>query len=262
MGRKMVEAGFHYTVGNYRCVIFSDGKLVSEGVEVVEEFGLNCILIDTGKNKILVDTGCGDGFQATAGHLVENMEAAGISCADIDRIILTHGHIDHASGCCDSRGRHVFPNARYITLEREWAYWETGPGANEVQNMFFAPARKNLLPAAVKFDLVKDDAEVLPGIRMISAPGHTPGNAMVEISSGKDRLLCIGDIIHSQLEFTDPEHLVAFDVTPEQAINTRNRILTETAEAGTPVFACHFQFPGLGYISRQEGIFSWQPLGN
>jgi hypothetical protein len=82
----------------------------------------------------------------------------------------------------------------------------------------------------------------------------------VEISSVNNRLLCIGDIIHSQVEFTNPEYLALFDVMPEQAIETKTLILTELAGAGTPVFACHFHFPGLGYIIHQEGVFGWQPF--
>jgi glyoxylase-like metal-dependent hydrolase (beta-lactamase superfamily II) len=256
----MAEAGFHYSVGEIDCTIFSDGTLVTEGAENEDVFGLNCILIDTGEHKILVDTGCGEGFQSTAGHLVENLEAAGIRREDIDRIIITHGHVDHAAGCSDSKGKPVFPDTRYITSESEWACWLTPPGDNKLHNMFFDSARRNLIPNRDRFDLVKDNAEVLPGIRLVPAPGHTPGNSMVEISSGNNRLLCIGDIIHSHIEFTDPEYLALFDVMPEQAIETRNRIFTEIAGAGTPVFACHFQFPGLGHIIHQEGVFYWQPF--
>ena len=256
----MAEAGFHYSVGEIDCTIFTDGTLVTEGAQNMDVFGLNCILINTTNRKILVDTGCGEGFQSTAGHLVENLEAAGIHRQDIDIIIITHGHIDHAAGCFDSQGKPVFPNARYITSENEWNYWMTPPGSNELHNMFFDSARKNLIPIRDKFQLAKDNAEVLPGIRLISAPGHTPGNAMVEISSDNHRLLCIGDIIHSHLEFIDPEYLALFDVTPEEAIETRNRIFNKIAGTGTPVFACHFQFPGLGNIIRQDAVFGWQPL--
>lgn len=256
----MQEAGFRYTVGEYKCMIFSDGTLVTEGSDIDEVFGLNCILVKTADHNVLVDTGCGDGFQATAGHLVKNVEAAGIRRGDIDIITITHGHVDHAAGCFSSKGPPVFPNARYITLKSEWEHWLTPPGDNELHNMFFDSARKNLLPIRDRFDLVKDNVEVLPGIKLIPAPGHTPGNAMVEILSGDDRLLCIGDIIHSPVEFTEPEYLTLFDVTPEQAVKTRARILSEIAGAGTPVFACHFQFPGLGFVIYQEGVLGWQPL--
>ena len=160
----------------------------------------------------------------------------------------------------NAAGKPVFPNARYIVSEKEWQYWETEPGENELQNMFFGPARKNLLPVRDRFDLAEDDFEVLPGIKLIAAPGHTPGNVMVDITSNGKRLLCIGDIIHSQREFTDPECLASFDVTPEQALTTRERVLTDVAKSGTFVFACHFPFPGLGYIRRHKGVFAWRPI--
>jgi len=256
----MPEAGFRIDIGEYKCIILSDGTLVNQDSGDEEVFSLNCLFIDSGDHKILIDTGCGDGFQATAGRLVQNMEAEGIRCADIDRIIFTHGHIDHASGSFDSHGKPVFPNTRYITSEREWNYWLTLPGSNELQNMFFEAARKNLLPIRDQFDLVKDNAEVLPGIRLIATPGHTPGLVMVDITSDGKRLLCIGDIIHSQREFVNPEYLALFDVTPEQALNTRARILSDVAKSGVLVFACHFPFPGLGYIRDNEGVFTWQPI--
>lgn len=256
----MTETAHHIEIGKHKCIVVSDGTLVSQGAEGTEVFGLNCLVIESGGHKILIDTGCGEAFQSTAGRLVQNLEAEGIRCADIDRIIFTHGHIDHAAGAFDVQEKPVFPNARYITSEKEWNYWATPPGSNELQNMFFGPARKHLLPIKDKFDLAKDDAEVLPGIRLLAAYGHTPGLVMVDISSEGKRLLGIGDVIHSPREFANPEALAPFDVTPEQAQKTRARILSDAAKSGTFVFACHFAFPGLGYIKREKGVFAWRPV--
>jgi glyoxylase-like metal-dependent hydrolase (beta-lactamase superfamily II) len=255
----MLEAGFRIDIGDYKGIIFSDGTLVNQDSENEEVFGLSCLFIDSGDHKILIDTGCGDGFQSTAGWLVKNLEAGGIRCADIDRIIFTHGHIDHVGGSFDSQGKPIFANARYMTSEREWEYWLTQPGSNELQNMFFSAARKNLLPIPDRFDLMNDNAEILPGIKLIPAPGHTPGNVMVEISSRGKRLLCVGDIIHSPKEFIQPEYLASFDVTPEQALNTRAKTLSDIAKSGILVFACHFPFPGIGNIIHNKGVFTWQP---
>ncbi len=255
----MVEAGFHIDIGNYKCIIFNDGTLVNEGSENEEVFGLSCILIDSGDQKILVDTGCGGGFQSTAGRLVKNIEAEGIRCADIDRIIFSHGHIDHVSGTFDSHGKPVFPNARYITSEKEWECWVTRPETSELQTMFFEYARNNLLPIREQFELIQDNVDIQPGIKLTAAPGHTPGMMMVDISSGENRLLCIGDIIHSPVEFTNPEYLISFDIAPDQAISTRTRILSDIVKSGTLVFACHFQSPGIGHIVQNEGVFSWEP---
>jgi glyoxylase-like metal-dependent hydrolase (beta-lactamase superfamily II) len=254
----MNEPGFRFNIGKFDCVVFSDGTLVAE--EIDEVFGLNCLFIDTGDHKILIDTGCGEGFQATAGHLVTNMAAEGVAPSDIDRIILSHGHIDHVVGAFDPRGQPVFPNARFIVSEREWEHWLTPPGDNELHNMFFAPARKNLVPARDRFTLVKGGAEVLPGIKLIAAPGHTPGIVMVEITSDGEKLLCIGDIIHAEREFIQPDYLSALDVTPAQALTTRASVLSDVARSGVFIFACHFVFPGLGYIRRINNVLTWQPL--
>jgi glyoxylase-like metal-dependent hydrolase (beta-lactamase superfamily II) len=260
MGKQMTVSGYYFDIGKYKCTIFSDGTLGNPESEDEDVFGLNCLLIETGDQKVLIDTGCGDGFQATAGLLARNMELDGINPGDIDIIIFTHGHIDHAAGSFSSAGKPVFPNARYITSKREWGHWLLPPGNNELHNMFFESARKNLLPIANQFILADDNVEVLPGIKLIPASGHTPGNIMVEISSAGENVLCIGDIIHSQKEFINPEYLVMFDVNPEQAVSTRQRILSRIVDSEQLVFACHFDFPGLGYITTRDGNFNWQPI--
>ncbi len=252
----MVESAHHFNIGEFSCIVFNDGTLDAEG----EIYGLNCLYIASGSHKILVDNGCGSGFQPATGKLVKNMEGEGIRCGDITHVIFTHGHVDHVCGTCDKQGNHIFPNARYIALAKEWDYWTEPPGDNEMQNMFFKPARKNLVPARQRFDLVKDNYEVLPGIKLIMAPGHTPGNLVIEITSRGEKLLGVGDIIHSQREFTDPKCLVAFDVAPEAAVKTKLKILTKAAKEGTFVFACHFTFPGLGYIREKNGVLGWEAI--
>jgi glyoxylase-like metal-dependent hydrolase (beta-lactamase superfamily II) len=263
----MSNAAFRFKVGKLRCMVVSDGTLSPStgpagqpGAQTADVDYLNCLLIDTDEYKILVDTGCGDGFQATAGKLVKNLEAEGIKPGDVEKIIFTHGHLDHVAGAFDEKGKPVFPNAHYLAYKKEWDYWAAGRYENEIQVMLFASARRNLLPILQHFDLVEENAEALPGIKFKAAPGHTPGNSVLEITSNSDRLLCIGDVIHSPKEFVIPDCYSAFDVVPGQALQTRNKILSRAAGSGELVFACHFPFPGLGYVGRANGIFSWKPL--
>jgi glyoxylase-like metal-dependent hydrolase (beta-lactamase superfamily II) len=251
----MSDIAYHFAVGKFQCIVFSDGALGGP-----ENMGMNCIYIDTGKNKILVDTGCGNLFGPNTGHLVENMKTDGIKPEDIDTIIFDHMHFDHTGGSCDSQGKPVFPRARYITTEKEWKYVEAGPTDDEGQNHCYAPARKDLLPLKDRFDLVGDNAVILPGFKFIPAHGHTVGNSMIEITSGGTILLSLGDIIHMKKEFTEPECCNAFDCMPGQAVKTRVKILPELAKAGTLVFATHFTFPGLGYFRQNNGALSWEPI--
>lgn len=251
---------FRYDIGEFKCTIINDGTIVNPDADDKEEYGINCLLIDSGEHRILIDAGCGDGFQTSAGRLVNNLTAAGTKCSEIDRIIITHGHIDHVAGCFDSQGNPVFPDTHYITTNDEWEYWESPPGENQMQNMFFDITRRNLVPARSRFELADGGDEILPGIKLIEAPGHTPGNSMVELSSGESRLLCIGDIMHSLKEFVRPDYLIAFDVAPEQAMASRARLLPEIERSGVLVFSYHFPFPGLGHIARDDGAFAWQPI--
>jgi glyoxylase-like metal-dependent hydrolase (beta-lactamase superfamily II) len=188
------------------------------------------------------------------------MQAAGLKPADIDTIIFDHGHIDHVCGTFDKEGKPVFSNARYIITQKEWDYIKSPPGTNKMQNTFYRPARQYLLPLEDRFTFVNSDYEVLPGIKLIPAHGHTPGNVMVDIKSKGQRLICIGDVIHSPREFTDPTCLTAFDVAPAAAVKTRAKILSKLAKEKTYVFACHFPFPGLGYIRQIKDIYCWESV--
>lgn len=252
----MPETAYRFNIGDFKCVIFNDGYLQDPDVQ----FGLNCIYIEGGGRKILVDNGCGELFQDTAGKLLKNMAAEGIKPEEITNIIFTHGHIDHVCGTFDESGKPVFPNARYIIHKKEWAYIEAAPGENKMHNDLFAPARKYLPAFKGLFNLVGDNYTVVPGVKLIPAPGHTPGSVMVEISSKGKKVLCIGDIIHAHLEFTQPENFALLDIKPEQAVKTRAKILAKSAKDHTYIFATHFAFPGLGYFREKQGIFSWEPI--
>ena len=124
----------------------------------------------------------------------------------------------------------------------------------------FTLARKTLLPVREQFRLVDDNYEVTPGIKLLPARGHTLGGVIIEVSSGKDRMLCIGDLIHSQLEFTQPGFYSFLDSAPEDALNLRTEGLSKMAESGALVFACHMPFPGIGRFVKTGGVLGWQPV--
>jgi glyoxylase-like metal-dependent hydrolase (beta-lactamase superfamily II) len=133
---------YRFTVGTIECIAVSDGtfaypsatfvantpverfdqELIDHNLpprEVISPY--TCLYINTGENRLLVDTGAG--FAPTNGKLLENLAGLGIAAADIDTIVLTHGHADHIGGTTSDNASPAFPNARYVMWETEWNFW-------------------------------------------------------------------------------------------------------------------------------------------
>lgn len=225
----------------------------------------NVTLVNTGDHLVLADTGSGANFQETAGRLVTNLRAAGIDPADIDTVVLTHGHPDHAWGIIDdATGEPRFPNANYYVRETEWAFWTGDASLQALPEQFHGMVmgtRGNLGPIADRAERVAGDVEIVPGVRVVDTPGHTPGHVSIHISSGDQQLLCLGDTITSDLiTFRHPEWYFAFDMDPEQAVATRRRLFDQVATDGIPVIGYHLTFPGVGYVMRDGDVYAWAPM--
>jgi glyoxylase-like metal-dependent hydrolase (beta-lactamase superfamily II) len=260
--KAMPGTSFHFSLGELGCSVISDG-LLTVGPGIME---ISCLLIRTKGKQILIDTGCGVSVQVKAGTLVRNMQAADIEASEIDTIIHTHAHSDHIGGNTDTTGLPNFPKARHIMHKIEWEYWMDRLNKPQSEGGKWQPmlatARKNLAPLRDRFDIVEGSPEIAPGIKLIPAPGHTPGNLMVKLSSGGSELVCAGDLIHDPLEFKKPEMYAVIDYSAELALTTRNEIMTQAAEAKAPVYACHFPFPGLGHVSQNTKSFDWHPINS
>ncbi len=262
----MEKSGYRFNIGKFECVVVSDGSILvppppekpsakGEAMDVLSLF------INTGKQKILIDTGCGNFPIPNVGKLAANLKAAGISCSDIDIVTYTHGHMDHAAGTFNSKNQPVYPNARYAVAKEEWECWVHPVERPQLTQMFEA-ARKHLVPIPDQFLLIEDGGEMVPGIRIKLAPGHTPGTSLIELSSEGKTLMCIGDLIHSAKEFVAPDYYSFLDVDPPLAIKNRNSIMKSLARSETLVFAAHLPYPGLGHFQLKNGEISWKPIEN
>jgi glyoxylase-like metal-dependent hydrolase (beta-lactamase superfamily II) len=258
----MADMSYRFETGQLDCMIVSDGYLSLPGEHNMD---VNILFIRTANHRILVDTGCGVSPQKGAGKLLENLAAEGIKAADIDMIIHTHGHSDHVGGNTDAKGKAVFANARHIIHKKEWDYWIDRIKENKaevgMQQMMLEVAKKNLLPLKDRFDFIENQVEIVPGIRFNLAPGHTPGNIILMLSSGLKQLLCIGDLVHDPEEFIHPEMYKMIDSSPDLAFNTRVDILSRAAKGKIPVFASHFAFPGVGRVVLQGETLKWRRIG-
>lgn len=229
------------------------------------ELSINAYLIDTGKKRILVDTGAGELFGDAAGHLVANMRAAGYAPTDIDVVLLTHIHADHSGGLSIG-GKRVFPHAVVYVDKRDPALWlnrEAEAKAATEHRKTFEQSQQTVDPY-VRAGMLKtfDGAtRLFPGIRSIPEHGHTPGMSGYMIESQGKRLLLWGDIVHAaEVQFRHPAITIDYDVDPAQAITTRQRILRNAAEQGYLVGGAHLSFPGLGHVRADgNGSYAWIP---
>jgi len=120
-------------------------------------------------------------------------------------------------------------------------------------------AQKHLVSIKDRFELIDDEAEILPGIESFQAPGHTQNQIALVISSGSERLICTFDVAHHPVQFLRPSWTSPFDLLPKQAEETRIQILSRKLTPETMVFACHFPFPGLGRVIGHGDTRVWQP---
>jgi glyoxylase-like metal-dependent hydrolase (beta-lactamase superfamily II) len=291
----MSHGSFRFTLGTFECLAISDGALnyplesffanvPREDVQAalrqqhvpIEQITTpyTCFLVKTGQHTVLIDTGAGNiGTQAAklfpsvdhattiTGTLLENMQAAGISPADVDIVVITHAHPDHISGTLDSSGQLVFPNAQYFIHEDEWEFWMSEAAATSAPAAMVTVARHNLTPLEQQLTRIADGFEILPGIRVIATPGHTPGHIALAITSGDQHVLHISDVVLSPLHLEHPTWRPVFDMLPEQAAVSKQRIFDLAAEQHALVFAHHFlPFPNVGYIRKAGEGWYWQPL--
>jgi glyoxylase-like metal-dependent hydrolase (beta-lactamase superfamily II) len=260
----MEKSGYRFNIGKFECVVVTDGSIrVPPPPEMPaakgESMDVLSLFINTGKEKIMIDTGCGNSWIPNVGKLPANLKAAGISCDEIDIVTYTHGHMDHAAGTFNAKNQPVFPKARYAVAREEWECWVIPRERPQLSEMFNA-ARTHLVTIPDQFQLIEDGAEMVPGFRIKLAPGHTPGTTLIELSSEGETLMCIGDLVHSAKEFDTPDYYSFLDVDPPLAIKNRNSILTSLAKSQTLVFAAHFSYPGLGHFQLKNGNLSWKPV--
>jgi glyoxylase-like metal-dependent hydrolase (beta-lactamase superfamily II) len=277
---------YRFKIGDFNALAISDS----------DEGGINLLLVDTGAQKVLLDTGVGRDVGATPAKLIDHLKLAGLSPEEINVVILTHADFDHIGGAVDEHGKLAFPNARYILSQAEWDFWGTKP-LRLRQDIDYSEAFRKMEEETPKrrlaqlanyqphpptpspnpergrkssdsytenrltnnvLELVESGAEIVPGIQVIGAPGHTPGNSIVSVTSGGETLLFIADLFYEPKNLEDPNWVSEYDLDGPQVIATRRRIFDQAARDNTLLMAYHLPFPGLGYVAQNGRGWVWR----
>ena len=226
---------------------------------------LTVVVLKIGDKYVMIDSGSGVGqWQANATNLPSNMKAAGIDRGQISTILVSHFHPDHVWGLMEKgTNAAVFPNAELIVSSTEYKWW-TEPGRVEKLPEGRKPAGKRIgdvFPTWKNWKLVEDNAEVAPGVRLLAAPGHTPGHSAFLVTSGKDQLMVSNDAMYvPALLAPHPDWQGAYDQNGATAVTTRRKLMDRVIADKMMVCGAHFPFPGRGSFTKDGDAYAFAPL--
>lgn len=212
-------------------------------------------VVRTGDRLVLVDAGIGPeerpvpgrGITMPGGRMLENLEAAGIPAGAVTDVVFTHLHLDHVGwGSVD--GEITFPNATYRCHRADWDYFKDGAPLSSPEK---------LAAIAPRLDCWEGSWTLTPGMDLVEAPGHTPGSSIVVLSSGRQRGVLLGDVVHCPVELVDEEWQTIGDVDPALARRTATELARELEGGEVLVGAAHFSALRFGRLLLGEGRRSW-----
>ncbi len=225
------------------------------------------LLVRAGERWVLIETGMDDkqgekhrkiyGIEA-AGQLLEQLRALGLEPGDVDLVINTHLHFDHAGlNTVSQDGRIVplFTNARYLVQKQE-LYDATHP--HERNRASYLPENVEPVLEAGLFDEVEGEVEVLPGLRLVPLPGHTLGQQGVVLHSEGRTLVYTADLMPT-LAHAPLAYIMAYDLYPMTTLETRKAHYPRWVEAGAFLATPHDPRHPLGRLVRDDRGYRAEP---
>jgi glyoxylase-like metal-dependent hydrolase (beta-lactamase superfamily II) len=203
----------------------------------------NCLLVRGEDAVVLVDTGLGAAehpLGGEGGQLRAELARVGTDPAEIDIVVISHGHLDHIGGLV-SAGEPAFPRARYLIPDGEWEYWTSPTVLDGLSELVATPPREQLPPleAAGVLERFTGELQVTADIRLIPAPGHTPAHVAVEVGAAHGFLYAADAFLHP-LQYRHPAWGRGMDLAADTAVATRHALLELAAEREHAIGASHW----------------------
>ncbi|PYS35171.1 MAG: MBL fold metallo-hydrolase [Acidobacteria bacterium] len=224
---------------------------------------MNCVFIDTGSEKILIETGIGDKWsekhRAMYGidrkqSLDESLQSiAGVNANEITIVINTHLHFDHAGGNSkhDESGTLVasFPNARYFISRAEYEHAES---PSERDRASYLVENWRPLKASDQLELMEANYEVVPGLRMETHAGHNRSMQCWRLDRGAQTLFGFADLVPTRAHVPFA-WIMGYDLYPIETLEAKKTLLPEAAREGWACLFYHDPDQPLGRIVEDAG---------
>jgi glyoxylase-like metal-dependent hydrolase (beta-lactamase superfamily II) len=222
---------------------------------------VNCYLIQTKRHNIVVDAGLGNKLSARwrdiyavkqDGALVDELAKVGLAPDDVDVVILSHLHFDHAGGATttDDEGvlRITFPKATYLVQRRDWV---DAAHPNERTRGGYQPEDFLPLREAGRLRLLEGDKFVTKNVSLIVTGGHTTAHQIVRIASRRQLAYFPGDVIPTAA-FLPPTYATAYDLYPLTTLEAKKTILRRAARRRALLFLPHEMGNPVGRVELDE----------
>lgn len=225
--------------------------------------GIDPVLITDGEKSLIVDPGLGWGLDHTSvykntSNIITNLDIFGLRPEDIDFVIFTHLHFDHAAGCTyvssESKTALTFPNAKYLVRQEEWEFAvsqqiqdsDKTPGAGYKLDEFYKIAAEN------RFEFITDtEIEIINGVKLIKSAGHTPGHQIVKVQSGGDTAYILGDLIPTEYHLNHYA-MKLIDHNPIQAKKFKTLLLKQALKENAQLYFYHSLFNKTGRLAKDR----------
>src|SRR5262245_8153784 len=210
---------------------------------------------------VMFDSGTGGQVQPTAGLMAaKNMKAASIDPSKIETIVVTHFHPDHIFGLmAKDTNAQTYPNATIYVPKAELAWWSGSSVPQPAQGL--SNRIKATLPNWKNVQQTEGDKEIVPGVRAVATPGHTPGHTSYLVGSGKQPWGVLGDVTNIPLLFVkNPGWHAVFDTDPVMAETNRRKIMDRAIADKLTVTGYHYSMPGAGTFKKDGNGYVFIPV--
>lgn len=229
-------------------------------------------VVRTERHTILVDACIGNDkhrplrppWHMKRSPFLEDLAAAGVRPEQVDFVLCTHLHADHVgwnTRLVDGRWTPTFPNAQYIFARREYDFWraanESHTGSEPLNHGSYFDSVLPVVEAG-RAVIVEDDHQIEDGVWLEPAPGHTPGNVVVNLASNGRRAVLTGDVLHHPVQLAAPDWSSTFCSDPDLSRVTRRALIETHADTDAVILTAHFPTPTAGRIVSAGDAFRFQ----